>query len=151
MRKIAIILIMCATSLVAMADGWQYGSGIAVVNSSEEYFSNDFDNPTFMRIIVSTDNENLDIVMVGVEGYQPNYHFRRNQEYVVADFDGIQSKWAIEKVNIDEKPVQYFYIKEATKFIEVLKKYDYFTITLPLLFNGNTTFHFYTNGYPLDW
>ena len=151
MKKLLLFL-MCATAMTATAQtGWIYGEKIALIKSLENYFTDDFDNPTYMRIIVGTDDDNQDVVMIGAEGYRPQYNFRANQEYIVVDFVGVQTKWAIEKAPAEDKPMQYFFVTSASKFIEALRQTDIFTISMPLLFHGTQTFYFSANGYPLDW
>lgn len=152
MKKIAIILLMCLTAITAMAqNGWLYGNNIAVLKSMEEYPSGDIDKPVCLKIMLDNSDENNLLALLGLDGDFVLYNFRPNQQYIVVDYGGMSTKWEIETVTPDDKALQYFFVTDAAKFIDMLCKYDFFTITLPLILYGNTTFYFNSNGYPLDW
>lgn len=153
MKKIAILLIMCAITLTASAQmGWLYDNekGIAFLESNEEYLTGDFDKPTTLRIMLDGSEED-ELVLLGLEGEVTSYKFRDNQQYVVVNCNGQSMKWAIETQIVGNNILRYFTIVEASKFIDMLCECDFFSITLPLFGHGITTFYYNTNGYPLDW
>ena len=150
MKKTALLLIMCLASLASMArNGWLYGDSVALLLSGEEYLGNSFDNPATLKILLGSD-ENGDMALIGIEGEIAFLSFRERQQYIVANFGGESSKWKIELVR-GENFLKYVSVIDASRFIEKLCEFDFFTITVPLAVKGTTTFYFNTNGYPLDW
>lgn len=152
MRKAALILLMCATSLVAMADGWLYGSGKAGIESHYEFINGNYDKPTTLRLYVGIDESGHEGVMAILEGECDIHDFRDNQQYVMVDFGDLERhKWVIQQVPYKNRKYKAFIFGDAGNLIERLRECDTFTITLPLHGVGTRTFYFYTDGYPLDW
>lgn len=150
MRRTALLLIMCLASLASMAqNGWLYKDSVALLLSDEEYLGNSFDNPAYLKILLGSD-ENGDMALIGIEGEIAFYKFRERQQYIVADFGGERTKWDIEVVR-GENFLKYVAVLDASRFINKLREFDFFTITVPLAVKGTITFYFTTNGYPLDW
>lgn len=151
MKKIAILLIMCAITLTASAQmGWLYQDNIAVLSSTEEYLGDDFNKPTTLTIMLDGSEEG-EIAVLGLQGDFALFKFRDNQQYILADFNGVRTKWEIKTVEVDGKFLKYINVVDASKFIDKLCECDFFSITLPLAVYGTITFYFDANGYPLDW
>ena len=152
MRQIAIILLMCATSLMAMADGWQYGSGKAGIESQYEFINGNYDRPTALQLFVGKDESGHDGVLAILQGECDIHDFRDSQQYVMIDFGDLERhQWAIQQVPYKNRNYNAFIFGDASNLIERLRECDTFTITLPLHGVGTRTFYFYTDGYPLDW
>lgn len=150
MKKIITLILFCAVSLGASAEvGWLYQDSIAVLTSGEEYLDNDFDRPTTLTIMLESGGD-MELALLGLRGDFALYKFRENQQYIITNFNGERTKWDIEVVR-GENFLKYVSVLDASKFIAKLCECDFFTITVPLVIYGTTTFYFNTNGYPLDW
>ena len=150
MKKTALLIIMCLTTLLAAAqNGWLYKDSVALLLSGEEYLGNSFDNPATLKIVLGS-VEGREMALISIEGEIAFLSFRERQQYIVANFGGESSKWKIEMVR-GENFLKYVSVLDVSRFIDKLCECDFFTITLPLAIYGNTTFYFTTGGYPLDW
>ena len=150
MRRIAIILLMCATSLVAIAEGWHYQENQAILMSGAEFLDDDFDNPTYLGIMIDGRHEQ-DVVAIGIQG-DGLTDFRASQLYVVVSFNrGKSEKWRIKELNNEASQYKFFMIVSASKFINRLRSCESLQVTLPIYEYGTKTFYFFADGYPLDW
>ena len=152
MRKIFLILLMCAISLVMMADGWNYSGGNAGIASTIEHINGDYSEGTAIYLVVGKNDAGVDGVMCILLGKYDIHDFRENQQFVVMEFDGMErQRWEIQPVPYQNRNYCAFILNYASDLIAKLRECEIFTITLPLLNVGTHTFYFYTDGYPLDW
>lgn len=142
MKKVIILLIMCAISLSAFSKGWEYDSGYATLMSS----FNDIEGGnlgTILCLIVGKDDYGeKDLAVCVLAGEHENHDFRKGQEYIIVEgykFDIL-------------KRGDVMRIIDTLSLLELLRQYDdTFYISLPVLGVGVVTFYFDPNGYPLDW
>lgn len=146
MKKFVLFTLLTLGSLIATAQGWKYDPQKAMLVSSEEFLSGDFDNPTCLGIAVGKIH-GKDCVMIGLYGEYDCHDFRKNQQYIVVNFDrGKNTRWKIK-----EKDDTFFFIVDATRFIQQLTKCNMVSITLPVYDYGKKEFYFSADGYPLDY
>ena len=150
MRRLVILLMMCAISLTAAAQGWQYRNNKAIMMSDPNFLDGDYDNPTYLGLVVDASYDK-DLVAMGLQG-DGLTNFRKNQLYVVVKFDwGKDERWRIKEIYTDDSKFKFFLIVSTDKFIKRLRSCNSIQVTLPVYQNGTQTFYFNTNGYPLDW
>lgn len=147
MKQIALILLMYATSLVAMADGWEYEDDKAILVSIPQYLDEDY---TCLNILVLNTAKG-DEVLLYLYGEIVDFDFRPRQEYIVVSFFDHKksSRWKIKEVNVNDQPVVV--IVDSANFIKRLRSTDTLSVKLPVYEQGTQTFTFSSYGYPLDW
>lgn len=153
MRRVAAIIILCVVTLSAMAQsGWMYDNGKAGIVSDYEFIKGNYDQPTRLVLTITVNNHGDNIVLAVLKGECDIHDFRENQQYVVMEFDVLESKkWEIAPVPFGERKFNAFLFGDADALIEKLKDCETFAISLPLYDVGVQKFYFHANGYPLDW
>lgn len=141
MRKAALILLICVTSLVAMADGWQYEGNTGWLPSHKVYF--DDSKETMLVISVAVRDNNV-VVFLCLYGEVIDLDFNKRQKYVIFD----DEKWDI--IELEGKGRVFCAFYESAKMVEMLYEKESFTINVPVKGYGIQTFVFDTHGYPLN-
>ena len=150
MKKIVILLMMCAISLTAAAQGWQYRNNKGILESSPLYLSGDYDSPTVLSIMVGNNQHVGDMVLCCLFG-DGLCDFRSSQQYVIFNYCDGEIKVGIQEVTIEGNQFRAFVLDDAARMIGLFRDLDWFTISLPIHKHGVQTFTFSAEGYPLDW
>ena len=152
MRKAALILLMCVTSLVAMAEGWEYAPSKAGIQSEHYRLHGYGHQPTALSFILVHNDKGENVVLCILEGECTIHDFVEGQKYVCISFgDFVQHKYEIKEITYKDEQFRAFLVGNADEIIERLKECENFSIIVPLYNYGKHTFYFSAVGYPLYW
>ena len=153
MKRFIIYTLFICAAFSTLAQGWQYKGDDALLASNDNYITGDFDKPTRLCIFVGYDRENdIEHVVMLLQGECDISNFRQNQMYVVVSFDyEKEQRWRIKKEKVNGNEFAAFSIVNTTAFIKHLQNAESIRVTLPIFQQGTQTFYFSANGYPLDW
>lgn len=150
MKCIITLLLVCALSLGASAQGWQYDGNKGMLESTPLYLSGDVDAPTVLTVFAGRNNTGHELVLCSLFGECEISDFRESQQYVIFGYAEGQKKIPIKQVEVEGKSFQAFILKDPHKMIKLFSEIDWFTISLPLYRHGVQVFSFSADGYPLD-
>lgn len=158
MKKVSMLLLMCAASLLAVADDfvWTYstdkrGNPVACICSSIKFPDGDYTKGgTILGMFVGQfdGKECVDIIL---GGDYTMHDLDESRKYVVVDIGGKKQRWRVEFVEFQGSKFNRLRFVNSSRMIDYLVEADDFSITLPIYKQGATTFYFSCNSYPLDW
>lgn len=155
MRRVALLFAFFALSYLAVfADEhtWNYEENLAKVMSHPNYKERDGELVGSALIIgLYYDKELKTLCLLQIAGDDVAFDFTDKRNYIVVRKTVISEKTKFTVLPHPKGRKDVVIVKDAEKFVELLKSTEQLHISLPVFGNGTETFDFYFGDYPLEW
>lgn len=155
MRRAALLFALFALScLAAFADEhtWNYEENLAKVMSHPNYTSKNGELVgTALIIGLFYDNDLKTLCLIQIVGDNAAFDFTDKRNYIYVRKTSISDKTKFTVLPHPKGRKDVVIVKDAEKFVELLKSTEQLHISLPVFGNGTETFDFYFGDYPLEW
>ena len=155
MRRSALLFALFALSFLAVfADEhtWNYEENLAKVMSHPNYKERDGELVGSALIIaLYYDNDLKTLCLLQIAGDDVAFDFTNKRDYIVVRKTVISDTLKFKVLPHPKGRKDVVMVKDAQRFVDMLKSTDQLRISLPVCGNGTETFDFYFGDYPLDW